>query len=686
MTKPEAQKRVEKLREVINHHRYQYHVLDVSEIPDSAFDVLKNELEELEFQFPDLVTPDSPTQRVGGEPLDKFKKVVHSEPMLSINDAFGEQEIRDWQKRIQKLVPDEKLDYYCEMKLDGLAIALIYRAGVLFQAATRGDGKIGEDVTQNIKTIQSIPLRLRIPSQRELVGIGLNTKQIEKVLSLAEKGEMEFRGEALMLKKTLAKLNQKLAKNGDQLLANPRNAAAGSIRQLDPKIAASRELDFYVYKIVSDFGQIRHEQEHQLARLLGFKIVPENRFCKDLEAVIKFHHEREKARDKMPYECDGVVVAVDRVDLQNELGAVGKSPRWMQAYKFAPPEATTVVENIKVQIGRTGKLTPVAVLRPVELAGVTVSHATLHNQDEIDRLDIRIGDTVIVGRAGDVIPDVKKVITEMRTGNEKKFRIPTKCPMCEGEIIKKEGEVDYYCANKKCFAIRRCELYHFVSKKAFNIEGLGPKIIDQLMDEGLIRDSADIFELKIGDVIGLDRFAQKSAQNLIESIKSKKEVDLARFVYALGIRHVGEENAILLAQNFGSLEKIAETDFETLEKIGDIGGVIAQSVVDWFKDKKNLDLIERMRKNGVKIKNFKTKDKASQKLLGQSFVLTGTLESLTRDEAQAKIRALGGDVVSAVSSKTSYVVVGENPGSKYDKAQELNIKILNEAEFKKIIS
>jgi DNA ligase (NAD+) len=345
----------------------------------------------------------------------------------------------------------------------------------------------------------------------------------------------------------------------------------------------------------------------------------------------------------------------------------------------------TKVENIKIQVGRTGRLTPVAVLKPVELAGVTISHATLHNQDEIDRLDIRIGDTVIIGRAGDVIPDVKSVIKDFRTGQEKRFKMPAHCPMCDGLAVRKEGEVDYYCLSKNCLAVRRRALAHFVSRKAFNIEGLGPKIIDQLLDENLISDEADIFELEVGELIGLERFAQKSAQNLIESIKAKKEIDLSRFIYALGIRHVGEENAILLAQKFGSLEKIAKVDFESLENIEAIGGVIAQSVVDWFSSKKNLELIERMKASGVKIKNFKTKDKASQKLLGQSFVLTGTLESLTRDEAQAKIRELGGDVVSVVSSKTSYVVVGENPGSKLKKAQTLGVKIINEAEFKKLL-
>lgn len=685
-SKTDAQKRILKLREVINHHRYAYHVLDKPEISDGAFDVLKNELEELERQYPDLITPDSPTQRVGGEPLDKFEKVKHSEPMLSINDAFGEEEIRDWEKRISKLAHEEKLDYYCEMKLDGLAIALIYRQGTLIQAATRGDGKIGENVTSNIKTISSVPLTLRIPTKTELKNIGLKPDQANKILYLLNSSDIEIRGEIIILKKNFEKLNQELEKDGKPKLANPRNAAAGSIRQLDPRVVASRKLDLFAYKIVTDFGQMRHEQEHELAKLLGFKIVKENKFCKNIEKVIEFHHERENKRDKMPYECDGVVVVVDRVDLQDKLGAIGKSPRWMQAYKFPPPEATTMVEDIKIQVGRTGRLTPVAVLKPVELAGVTISHATLHNQDEINRLDVRIGDTVIVGRAGDVIPDVKEVIKKLRDGSEKKFKMPNKCPMCGGEVVRKEGEVDHYCVSRDCYAVRRRVLAHFVSRKAFNIEGLGPKIIDQLMDESLISDAADIFELKIGDLIGLERFGKKSAENLIEAIENSKEVELAKFIYALGIRHVGDETAVLLAREFGSWQKFSQASLEKLEKINDIGGVVAKSIVDWLDDKKNQKIVERLFDSGVKLKNPLKKSTKNLKLSGKSFVLTGSLESLTRNQAKDKIRELGGEVNSSVSSKTDYVVAGESPGSKIQKAQDLGVTILDEQEFKKIIS
>ena len=685
MNKIDAQKRIKKLREVLELHRYAYYVLDSPEISDGAYDTLQRELESIEEVYPELITPDSPTQRVGAKPLDKFEKVSHGEAMLSIIDAFEKNEIRDWETRIQKFVPSEKIDYYCEMKLDGLAIALIYKKGILTQAATRGDGRVGENVTSNIKTIQSIPLKLRIPSAKELKNIGLDKTQSDTVLEIIAKRGIEIRGEALILKKTFEKLNQELVKSGKQELANPRNAAAGSIRQLDSRVMASRKLDFFVYKIVTDFGQIRHEQEHELARLLGFKIVKENKFCGSLEKVIAFHSDREKNRDKMPYECDGVVVAVDKVELQNIMGSIGKSPRWMVAYKFASPEAITIVENIKIQIGRTGRLTPVAVLKPVKLAGVTISHATLHNQDEIDRLDVRIGDTVIIGRAGDVIPDVKSVIKKLRNGRERKFKIPTTCPMCDGVVEQKEGEVDHYCVSSDCVAVRRRALAHFVSRRAFNIEGLGPKIIDQLMDENLISDSADIFELEIGELLELERFGKKSAENLISSIEEKKKVDLSKFIFALGIRHVGEETAILLAQEFRNIESIKQASLESLEKINDIGGVVAESIIDWFGNKKNINLIDRMLSSGVEIKKRKSGSGTDQRFLNQSFVLTGTLESLTRDEAKDKIRELGGSIVSSVSKKLDYVIAGKNPGSKLDKAQELKIKILSEEEFKKLI-
>ncbi len=684
MTKPEAKKRIEKLREEINYHRYMYHVLDKLDISDAAFDTLKNELEELENQFPDLITPDSPTQRVGGEPLDKFKKVEHSSPMLSLNDAFGEEEIRAWEERIQKLVPNAKLDYFCELKLDGLAVSLIYEDGVFTRGATRGDGKKGEDVTQNLKTIQAIPLRLRLPSEAELGKEGFSSGQIKKILAAVKSGKVEIRGEAVMTKKVFEALNRQYKKEGKPLLANPRNGAAGSIRQLDPKITASRRLDFYVYALISDLGQETHEQEHLIARTVGFKTIPENQYSKDLSVVIKFHERWAGQRANLPFECDGVVVVVNNLNLHKKLGVVGKAPRWMQAYKFFGKEATTIVEDIIVQVGRTGTLTPVAVLKPVNVGGVTVARATLHNEDEIRRLNLKIGDTVIVRRAGDVIPDIIKVLPKLRTGKEKNFQMPKTCPMCGGRVVRVEGEVAHRCANKNCFAVSRRNLIHFVSKGAMDIEGLGVKIIDQLMKEGLVRDPADIYDLAEGDLVPLERFAEKSAQNLIEAIDKSREVPLARFINALGILHVGEETAIDLANHFGGIHKLAQASSDELNPISNIGEVVTKSIYEWFASVKNQKLLARLLK-AVKIINPEIKKK-KQTLKGLTVVLTGELENLSREQAKQAIREHGGDVSSSVSAKTDLVVAGVEPGSKYDKAKELGIKIIEEKEFLKFIS
>ncbi|MFN3302004.1 MAG: NAD-dependent DNA ligase LigA, partial [Patescibacteria group bacterium] len=536
LTKQEAKKRIEKLRKEIQHHDYLYYVLDKPEISDAAYDSLKRELIELEKQFPEFITPDSPTQRIGGKPLEKFEKVKHKIPMLSLQDAMDEKELMDWEERIKKLLaPSEKLDYFVELKMDGLAVSLIYKNGIFFKGATRGDGFTGEEITQNLKTIKSIPLRLRL-------------EELEKFLKKKIKvSEIEIRGEAFMSKKAFLEVNEEQKKKGEPLFANPRNAAAGSIRQLDPKITASRKLDFYGYQIVTDIGQKTHQEVHQFLKILGFKENPYNKFCQNLNEVIDFHQKISKLREKLPYEIDGIVVTVNDNKIFEKLGVVGKTPRGSIAFKFPGIEATTKVKDIIVQIGRTGKLTPVALLEPVKVGGVTISRATLHNEDEIKRLDVRIGDTVIVQRAGDVIPDIKSVIKNLRTGKEKKFSMPKKCPICGSKVYRKEGEVDYYCSNKNCFATQRRYLYHFVSKKAFDIEHLGPKIIDQLVNEGLIKDAADIFSLTQGDLEPLERFAEKSAQNLVEAIKKAKKIPLTRFIYALGIRHVGEENASLLA-------------------------------------------------------------------------------------------------------------------------------------------
>jgi DNA ligase (NAD+) len=678
----QVKERIEKLKKAINHHRYLYHVLDKPEISDAAFDALKNELEELEFKFPELITPDSPTQRVGGKALAKFKKVIHGIPMLSLSDAFSEEELKEWEERIRKLAPGEKMDYFCELKLDGLAISLEYKNGVFVRGATRGDGRIGEDVTQNLKTIPSIPLRLRIPEEKELKDLGFSGSAIKKIIKTVEEGIIEVRGEAIMTKKVFKELNKNLKKEKKPLLANPRNAAAGSIRQLDPKITASRHLDCYIYSLVTDLGQSRHQQEHDLAKFLGFKTIGHNKFRRNLEEVIKFHRQMAFQREKFPFEIDGIVVAVDKINLQKKLGVVGKAPRWMTAYKFSPKEATTIVQDIKVQVGRTGVLTPVATLKPAEIGGTTVSRATLHNKDEIKRLGLKIGDTVIVARAGDVIPDVRKILPELRTGKEKEFRMPKTCPICGGKIHRDEGGVILRCINKKCPSRRRRSLYYFASKSAFDIEGLGPQNINLLLDQGLIQDSADIFDLKEGDLMPLEKFGEKSAQNLVKSIQLRRTISLPRFLIGLGILHIGERTAQDLSEYFGSIEKIKESSFESLEKIENIGPKVARSVYEWFRDGNNKKFLNKLLKQ-VKIEKCRPQ---AGKLKGKLFVLTGSLSLMPREEAKMKIQSLGGKTSESISREVDYLVAGSEPGSKLEKAKKLGIKILDEKEFIKLIS
>ncbi len=695
MNKAEAQKRILKLREEINHHRYQYHVIDRLDISDAAFDSLKNELEELELKWPDLVTSDSPTQRVGGEPLDKFVKVQHGQPMLSLNDAFGEEEIKAWQERIQKITPDAKFNYFCELKLDGLAVSLIYEKGLLVQAATRGDGRIGEEVTQNIKTIQTIPLKLNLPSESELKIKGFNAQQIKKIIALVESGRIEIRGEAIMTNKVFEELNKKYKKAGRPMLANSRNGAAGSIRQLDSKITAERRLSFYGYVLATDLGQVKHEQEHLVIKAFGFPSFVGNAknnyacHCANLDEVIAFHEYWAKNKAKLPFGCDGVVVVINDIALHKKLGVVGKAPRWMQAYKFSGEEATTKVTDIVLQVGRTGILTPVAILKPVSVGGVVVSRATLHNEDEIKRLDLKIGDTVIIQRAGDVIPDIIQVLPKLRSGREEDFRMPKFCPMCHGEVQRREigltknsQSVGYFCANKNCFAVNRRRLHHFAAKSSMNIDGLGPKIIDQLLKEGLIRNAADIYELKEGDLEPLERFAQKSAKNLIESIEKSKQAPLYRFINALGILHVGEETAIDLANHFGSIDKLKTVSEEDLGKIANIGEVVAKSIVDWFDDTHNQKIIERLLKR-IKIASPKV-SKKKPVFKNMTIVLTGELASLSRDQAKQLIRERGGEVASSVSTKTNLIIAGANPGSKYDRAKKLGVKIIGEDEFRQL--
>ncbi len=675
--KKAAEERISQLKKTIGKYRYERLVLNKEGISPEAEDALKKELFDLEQEFPELITPDSPTQRVGGEPLKQFKKVRHEERMISLNDAFSEEDISAWLERLSNFL-GRKIEgpFYAELKIDGLAIELVYENGTLVRGSTRGDGETGEDVTQNLKTVEAIPLKLE-PS---------NTK-------IKIPRHLVVRGEVFLNKKEFHAINREQEKKGLKLYANPRNVAAGSVRQLDPKITAGRKLDSFQYDIVAKLGQKAHSEEHAMLHEMGFRINPNNKICRTIREVFEFRDYWNKHREKLPYEIDGVVVILDDNKTYDSAGIIGKAPRAAIAYKFSPKEATTVVEEIKVQVGRTGALTPVAVMRPVQVGGITITHATLHNADEIKRLGLKIGDTVIVSRAGDVIPQITKVLKEMRSGKEKEFKMPPKCPI-DGSPVIRDG-VAYRCSSKACGARHKESLYHFVARPAFDIRGLGPKIIDRFLDEGLISDAADIFQIKEGDVAALERFGEKSAENIIREIESRKKTTLPRFIYSLGIIHVGEETANLLADEISGMKmhisKPADIikifrgmSVEDLQKIPDIGPKVAQSIYEWFREARNEKLIEKLGDAGVSIEEIK-KRAGSQKLKGMTFVLTGGLESMPRDEAKEKIRELGGDVSESVSKKTSYVVAGSDPGSKYEKAKQLGVKTISEKEFLEII-
>lgn len=659
----ETIERLNKLKKTIEHYRYLYHVLDKQEISDTALDSLKYELSKIEEEYPELVTPDSPSQRVAGEPLKEFKKVVHKVPQWSLGDAFTEEDIADFDKRVKKFggeTAKSDVDYACELKIDGLKVVFHYEKGLFVRAVTRGDGKVGEDVTKNIKTIESLPLKL------------------------AEPLDIILEGEVWMSKTNFIELNKAREKKGEPLFANPRNVAAGSIRQLDPKIAKERKLDTFIYDIAYTSGKIPETQieELQFIQHLGFKVNNNFKLCRNVGDIIKYWKEWQKRAPKEDYLIDGVVIKVNERARQEALGYTGKSPRFAIAFKFPAEQVTTVVEDITLQVGRTGVITPVAHLRPVSVAGSVVSRATLHNEDEIKRLDVRIGDTVVLQKAGDVIPDIVSVVKEMRTGKENPFFFPKKVASCgdDGRIEKIPGQVAYRCVNKNSFAQQRRKLYYFTSKKAFNIDGLGPKIIDQLMDNNLISSCDDIFTFKKGDLLNLPRFAEKSADNLISSIEKSKSVTLSRLLIGLSIPQVGEETANDIANYFKDIGKIRNASFEELEKIDGIGPVVAKSVCDWFADAGNLRILDNLLKY-VKIEKVALSPREKSVFAGKSFVLTGTLETMSRDEAKDRIRKNGGEISSAVSSQTDYVVIGENPGSKFDKAKEIGVNILTENEL-----
>lgn len=671
MDKKQAEERARQLRELINDYRYHYHVLDESTMSEAAADSLKHELTELEAQYPDLITPDSPSQRVAGEPLPGFSQVKHTSRMLSLNDVFGREELEAWAKRVQKLAPDHKPEYFADVKMDGLAVALWYQDGVFQKAVTRGDGFVGEDVTMNVRTIDSVPTHLR-PDPK---------------FAQFLKGRTEIRGEIIIHKDDFEKLNKQREKDGQPLYANPRNTAAGSIRQLDPKLAAARPLRFRAWDILRDDpGEVpTNVFAYQAIRSLGLAANGQTAIFKDVDGLMGHAEEWEKKRHELPFNTDGLVIKLNDRALYAELGVVGKAPRGAVAYKYAAEEATTIVKDIVLSIGRTGAATPVAVFNPVLVAGSTVQHASLHNADEIERKDIRVGDTVVIYKAGDIIPQVSRVIGELRPKTAKKFDMERELARQypELEFVRPEGEAVYRVKGATSELLLKRAVGHFASKSAMDIDTLGEKNVIALVDAGLVKDMADIYALKKEQVLRLDRFAEISANNLINAIAAAKTPELPRFIYGLGIRHVGQQTAIDLAEHFGSIDKLAHATLDELMQVEGIGDVVAESILGWFADEDNEKLLKKFEDLGVK-PHYESR--ARGPLHGKSFVITGGLEHMKRDEAADKIRALGGTFQTSVGKDTSYLVVGQNVGaSKLTKAEKLGTKMINEEELLKLI-
>jgi DNA ligase (NAD+) len=661
-------KEAEELREKIRRHEYLYYVEDAPEISDAAFDRLVNRLKEIEAAHPELATPDSPTVRVGGTPREGFTTIRHARPMLSLDNAFSYDALRDWDRRVREGSGREDIEYIAEHKFDGLSISLQYEHGVLARGVTRGDGTTGEDVTPNVKTVRSIPLRLDDAAMKRL--------KLPK--------SFEVRGEILMTRKAFEALNRQQEEAGGKIFVNARNSAAGSLRVLDPAITRQRKLDFFAYYLYVD-GKApfaKHSDSLEAFKKLHFRASDDWKCCNGIEAVVKYCESWDAKREKLAYEIDGVVIKVNSTPLQNELGFTAKAPRWAIAFKYPARQETTVVNDIIVQVGRTGTLTPVAVLEPVQVGGVTVSRSTLHNMDEIERLGLHNGDTVLIERAGEVIPHVLKVVKEGK--NRRAFKMPTKCPECGSAIHKAEDEVAYRCVNAACPAKRKESLLHFAGRHAMDIDGLGDKIVDQLVDKGLVKDVADLYSLKLDQVADLERIAEKSAQNLLEEIAASKKQPLSRLIYALGMRFVGERTGQLLAENFGSLEELEEAKPEDLEKVTEVGPKVSESIVEFFSEPANRKLIKKLHAAGVRPTAEKREIK-SQKFAGKSFVFTGALERRSREEAGELVQQHGGKLSGSVSKKTDYVVVGADPGSKYDKAKELGVTVLTESEFEKLV-
>ena len=654
-------KRIDDLREKLRHHEHLYYVQDAPEISDAEYDSLMRELQKLEQAHPDLVTPDSPTQRVGGKPREGFVKVPHSSPMLSLDNALGEDELRAFDQRVRNLLSNEEFVYVAELKMDGLSLAVHYRDGKMVQAVTRGDGIVGEDVTENAKTIRSIPLRLK-----------------------SNHDTWEVRGEVVLNRRSFEKANAERAAAGLSLFANPRNAAAGSLRVLDPSITASRQLDYFPYFLFADGAPALSSQWAALDKLqdMGFKVNPRRKRCRDIEELVAFCNEWEQKRESLPFEIDGVVAKIDSVDQQTRLGWTAKAPRWAIAYKFAAQQRETVVENIEVQVGRTGALTPVAHLAPVNVGGVSVSRATLHNEDEIARLGLEIGDTVLVERSGDVIPKVVRVVKQGE--HRRAFRMPHACPVCGREVVRVEGEAASRCINTNCPARLRESILHFAARGVMDIDGMGEALVDQLVEKKMVRNVADIYRLTAERLMELERMGKKSAEKLIANIDNSRKAKLPRILNGLGIPFVGERTAQFLADQFGDLDKIAAADEDALQKADEVGPKIAQSIRRFFDEERNRELIERLRKEGFSF-TYEVKKKSGGPLSKMTFVLTGTLPNLAREEAKARIEAAGGKVTGSVSKKTDYVVAGEDAGSKLDKAKEIGVKVIDEARLLDLI-
>jgi DNA ligase (NAD+) len=659
---------IAKLRDEIRYHEHRYYVLDDPEISDFEFDKRMHRLKQLELAHPELVTPDSPTQRVGGAPASEFPKVRHPAPMMSLDNTYSVDDLRDFDRRVRELAGRDQVEYVAELKLDGLSMALTYQDGELVRGVTRGDGVVGEDVTSNIRTIRSVPLRL----------------EAKRLKLIGNPARFEVRGEVIMTRKAFEQTNAQREAAGEPKFANPRNSAAGSIRQLDPRIVAERRLDMFVYYLLVNGAELPGEHAQALATLakMGFKVNPHWRRCPAFDDLLAYIQEWESKRESLDYEIDGIVIKVNNTGLWQELGTTAKSPRWAVAYKYSPRQAKTRVNNIRAQVGRTGTLTPVADLEPVDVGGVTVSHATLHNMDEIERLGVKIGDTVLVQRAGEVIPQVVEVIAHAPDGEE--FTMPGKCPVCGGEVHRAEGEVAYRCVNTACPAKLKESLLYFAGRRAMNIDGLGEALADQLVDKGLVHDVADLYNLTHQQLADLERMGDKSAQNLRDEIERSKQAELARVIFALGIRFVGERTGQLLANHFGSLDKLAQATREELVEAEEVGPRVAEAIQEFFQEKRNREVIEKLRKAGLQFKQEQTR-KREGTLTGKQFVLTGTLPTYSRDEAKEMIEESGGRVVGSVSKKTDYVVVGAEPGSKLEKARTLGVKTLDEAELRKLL-